>query len=149
MKRAISTNKKLYALFNQLGIDSDTKELLVMSFTNERTERSSDMTEKEAQALINKLSEQCTMDTPKMRENKFKQELRRNIFKLMYDIGLLNASMTNAEKVTYINNWIVNKLKINKVLNALSIDELTKFIKQLQAVRRNYVEQSQKQAMYN
>lgn len=147
MKRTITTNKKLYALFNELGINKENKELLVLSFTNNRTIHSSEMTEVEAQYLIEKL--QRDAKTPKMNENQFKQNLRRNVFKLMYDIGLINANMTTAEKTAFINNWIANKLKLNQELNALSTDGLTRLINQLQAVRRNYMSQQQKQAMYN
>lgn len=147
MKRTIATNKKLYALFNELGITKENKELLVLSFTNNRTVHSSEMTEVEAQYMIEKLQKDAK--TPKMTENQFKQNLRRNVFKLMYDIGLINANMKSSEKVAFINNWIKNKLKLEKELNALVVDELLKLINQLQAVRRNYMSQQQQQAMYN
>jgi hypothetical protein len=147
MKRTIGTNKRLYALFNELRIDKDTKETLVLSFTNERTEHSSEMTESEANHLLEKLENQ--VKAPMLRENKFKQESRRNIFKLMYDIGLINASMVMAERQAYINSWIKNKLKIDKDLNDLNIDELISFTKQLQAIRRNYVSKVNNQATLN
>jgi hypothetical protein len=147
MKRTVATNKKLYALFSELGITKENKELLVLSFTNNRTIHSSEMTETEAQYLIEKL--QRDAKTPKMSENQFKQTYRRNVFKLMYDIGLINANMTTPEKTAFINNWIKNKLKLGKELNALTLDELIRLINQLQAVRRNYINQQQQQAMYN
>ena len=147
MKRTIATNKKLHALLNELGITPENKELLVLSFTNNRTIHSSEMTETEARYMIQKLQKDAK--SPKMTESQFKQTLRRNVFKLMYDIGLINANMQTSEKVAFINNWIKNKLKLENELNALSVDELTRLINQLQAVRRNYMAKQQQQAMLN
>lgn len=146
MKRTVQSNKKLYALFTELGIDEDSKSTLVMSFTNDRTEHSSEMTEIEAKKLIEKLQ---PLTFRRKRDNELMQVLRRNIFKLMYDIGLINSYMTADNKLEYINKWIVGKLKINKELNSLNVNELTSFINQLQAIRRNYVSMTREQAMLN
>jgi hypothetical protein len=147
MKRTIKTNKRLYGLFGSLGIDENTKIDMVMSMSEGRTEHTSELSESEAQKLIDILDGKIGQKQRKLAE--LSQQLRRNIFKLMYDIGLINANMENAEKLEYINNWINGKLKLNKDLNALTFDELTSLIKQLQAVRRNYVQKSQRSVMYN
>lgn len=152
MKRTISTNKRLYGLIGQLSIDQDTKEEMILSMSNGRTMHSSELTESEAKQLIEKLENSDPVKHEKTisRINgELEQKFRRNIFKLMYDIGLINASMENGEKLEYINTWIKNKMKLDKDLNSLTFDELTTLIKQLQAVRRNYMERSTKQAMYN
>lgn len=56
MKRNISQNARLHALLGQLGIDSETKEDLVLQFTNGRTSASSQMDVMECQYLINSLA---------------------------------------------------------------------------------------------
>jgi hypothetical protein len=147
MKRTIETNKRLYALIAQLGIDENTKQDMVLSMTKGRTMHTSEMTDFEARGLIIKLTTITNSANRKL--NELNQQLRRNVFKLMYDIGLINTDMSSIEKLDYINNWITNKLKINKDLNTLNFDELTSFIRQLQAVRRNYIKCSKKQIMYN
>lgn len=147
MKRTLQTNKKLYALIAQLGIDNDTKIDMVLSMSNGRTEHSSELSESEAQRLIDILESNIGKEQRKLAE--LSQQLRRNVFKLMYDIGLINSNMEANEKLEYINNWINGKLKLNKDLNALTFDELTSLIKQLQAVRRNYVQKQEKSVMYN
>jgi len=147
MKRTLQTNKKLYALIGQLGIDNDTKIDMVLSMSNGRTEHSSELSENEAQRLIDILESNIGKKQRKLSE--LSQQLRRNVFKLMYDIGLINSNMEADEKLEYINNWINGKLNLNKDLNALTFDELTSLIKQLQAVRRNYVQKQEKSVMYN
>jgi hypothetical protein len=148
MKRTITSNKRLYALFSQLGIDNDSKCDLVLSISNGRTVHSSELTESEARQLIEKLQPSGSI-VPERRWSELAQQLRRNVFKLMYDIGLLNSNMNTAEKLDFINNWIKNKNNLDKDFNALNFDELTTFIKQLQAIRRNYIEKKAKQAMFN
>ncbi len=153
MIRTIGQNKRLYQLLNQLGIDEEMKADLVYDFTYGRTDKSSEMEYRECNNLIGKLDEQIqTIKTRKANKritNDRLQKMRRNIFKLMYDIGQIDVSMSTNEKLLVINNWIEKKQKLNKHLNQLSFEELSKFINQLQAVRRNYVEQEEKQAMYN
>jgi len=149
MKRTIPTNKRLYALITELGIDTETKEDMIYNFTNGRTIHSSELTEFEARQLIEKLSPVNNRAENSRKLGEMNQQLRRNIFKLMYDIGLINSQMDNDAKVKYINGWIKGKMRLDKELNALTFDELTLFIRQLQAVRRNYVEKTSKQVMYN
>ena len=153
MIRTTGQNKRLYQLFNSLGIDEEMKADLVYDFTYGRTDKSSEMEYRECNNLIGKLDEQIqTIKTRKANKritNDRLQKMRRNIFKLMYDIGQIDASMSTNDKLLVINNWIEKKQKLNKNLNQLSFEELSKFINQLQAVRRNYVEQEEKQAMYN
>jgi hypothetical protein len=147
MKRTLQTNKKLYALIGQLGIDNDTKIDMILSMSNGRTEHSSELSENEAQRLIDILESNIGKKQRKLAE--LEQQMRRNVFKLMYDIGLINTNMSNSEKLDYINNWIIGKLKIDKDLNSLTLNEIGSLIKQLQAVRRNYIDRSKKVAMYN
>jgi hypothetical protein len=147
MKRTITSNKRLYGLFGQLGIDTDTKGDLVNSITKGRTIHSSEMSDEEANRLIDILEN--NVQSRNRRHADLLQQMRRDVFKIMYDCGLLNGNMSTIEKMDIINAWIENKMNLKKDLNALEIDELTKLIKQLQAVRRKYVESKAKQAMFN
>lgn len=150
MKRTISSNKRLYALITELGIDAETKETMIYNYTNGRTVHTSELTESEARQLIEKLEASIAKKKPQNRvQDELCQKLRRNVFKLMYDIGLISGNMDGNEKLAYINTWIKNKLKLDKDLNTLSLDELTTFIRQLQAIRRNYIQKTARQVQYN
>ena len=147
MKRTQQQNKVLHRLLSRLGISDESKADMVLSFTNGRTERSSEMTMGECQNMIVELEH--LLDKSKTRENELKQTLRRNVFKLMYDLGYLNGNMSNTEKLSVINRWAADMLHYDKDLNYLSIDELRRFINQLQAIRRNKNKQKKKAVMYN
>lgn len=129
------------------------KKELVMQFTNGRTCKSSEMEYRECNNMITSLQEQ--LDNIKNKRaaerqyNGIEQQLRREIFKLMYDIGFIHNNETNTRKLYVINAWIKKKMKLQKDLNALSVDELNKMIKQLRTVRRRYNEKAQFQAKYN
>lgn len=150
MIRTKSQNSRLYGLFSQLAVSEDIKKELVFQFTGGRTEKSSEMEHRECNDLINTLQQQLNDQNKQKRQiADMLQKQRRNIFKLMYDVGLINNTMKSYEKVNVINNWISKKTKLNKELNSLNYDELISLKKQLQAVRRNYNEAQVKQAKYN
>ncbi|OQY03223.1 MAG: hypothetical protein B6I20_05450 [Bacteroidetes bacterium 4572_117] len=147
MKRTIKQNSRLYQLLTQLGINDDNKEDMVYSFTNERTTKSSEMTYVECTSMIKVLERQLSKQ--QRREAELRQKLRRNVFKLMFDIGKLNSAMDNPEKIKVINAWIEKMFKFNKHFNYLSTAELGKAIKQLYTIRRNYNEKEDKQVLCN
>jgi len=153
MIRTKSQNKRLYALLSQLNINDENKKELVYQFTNGRTERSSEMEYRECNNLIMSLQEQLiTLKNKQANERQYsgiEQGLRREIFKLMYDIGFIHNREDNKRKLLVINAWIKKKIKLEKQLNELSVDELNKMIKQLRTVRRIYNEKAQFQAKYN
>ena len=150
MKRTITQNKQLYGLFAKLGIDEATKEEMVLSITKGRTHHTSEMTETEAYKLLSRLTNDVLKHKSTNRKfNEINQQLRRNIFKLFYDCGLIHAGMNTIEKVEFIDNWIINKLNLDKKLNYLTFEELTKFVTQMRAIRRNYIERSAKNASLN
>ncbi|MCF6184229.1 MAG: hypothetical protein L3J56_06325 [Bacteroidales bacterium] len=153
MIRTKSQNKRLYALLSQLKISEDNKKELVYRFTNGRTERSSEMEYRECNNLIMTLQEQLkelkNKQSAERQYSGIEQGLRREIFKLMYDVGFINNRDDNSRKLFVINAWIKKKMKLKKQLNELSVDELNKMIKQLRTVRRIYNEKAQFQAKYN
>ncbi len=147
MIRTNAQNKRLYGLFSKLGINSDLKKDLVLQFTNNRTEKSSEMKYGECNNLIASL--QAELNKRNRQKADLLQTQRRNVFKLMYDIGLIDGRMTTRKKMAVINAWVENKTAFKTDLNNLSYEQLTKLIKQLQAVRRRYNERTEFQAKYN
>ncbi len=141
MKRTKQQNKRLHKLLGELQIDAENKAQMVSSFTKGRTEHTSEMYYAEAQRMIEKL-EEMSNKTQERQENELKQRLRRSVFRLMYDIGFLNSSMTNVDKIAEIHAFMRRKTKFQRHFNNLTTDELTTLINQLQAIRRNY-QQSQ------
>ena len=77
------------------------------------------------------------------------QELRRKVFKLMYDIGFIKSDDTLKRKLFVINSWITQKTSYDKTLNELTTEELNKLIKQLYTVRRIYQEREKIQSQWN
>jgi len=152
-KRTTDQNRRLYFLFNKLGFDDDMKKAAVEGTSNGRTDSSRELSANEAQQLIDSLSREWDKlrpkDTEAKKRAKIRQNLRRNIFKIMYDLGYINNQMTNAEKVLAIDDFTSNKTLIEKTLNALNIDELQKVIRQLQAIRRNYTQTEENKAKWN
>ena len=153
MQRTKTQNAHLYKLFNELDINADTKESLVAQFSNNRTAKSSELTVDECRNLIASLKAQKRTDKERnnaeRKYNKIGQTERRNIFKLMYDIGFIKSNETGKRKVYVINSWIKKKMNLDKGLNELSVDELNKMIKQLRTVRRIYEEKQKKEAQWN
>ena len=148
MKRTIPQNKRLYQLFGELGITGDIKADMVADFTNNRTEKSSEMTIAECNNLIRTLENNMRRQ---LRESDGqRQKMRRQIFRLMYDIGVINSEMDNEQKIGIINTWIYHRMgQLDKKLNLLDVIELTKFITILQTVRRRYAERANMKAHLN
>jgi hypothetical protein len=153
MKRSGKQNKLLYGLIGELGITDEAKADMVYQYTGGRTEKSSEMEYLECEELISKLyalrREQYEASRHERQNESTLNGMRRMIFRLMYDSGLLEPTLPNPEKVGVINRFLSTRSNINKTLNELNIDELTRVINQLQAVRRNYAEMEKKKAVLN
>lgn len=142
MKRTLEQNKVIYSLFSQLQISGDIKEVLVSSYTNGRTSKTSEMTEKEAEQMIADLKIEVSKN--KKQISGTEQKLRREVFKLFYDLGWISVDMTTPEKLAVINNWIIQRTKFGKNdLNQLLVRELELLIKQIRAVRRRTEQKNQ------
>ncbi len=154
MKRTKKQNSRLHKLLTELNLNKEAeKSLLVLQFTDGKTGKSSEMTSKECSALIktleNELQKLKNQNRAERQFNDTNQSLRRNVFKLMYDIGFIVNSETSAQKLDVINKWIAKRLNLDKTLNELSTEELNKLIKQLFTTRRVYKERAEHQARYN
>jgi hypothetical protein len=82
--------------------------------------------------------------------NSVEQDSRRIVFRIMYEIGLIDNTLTTSDKMVKINSWIAMKTNFKeKGLNDLSINELKTLINKHQAVKRRYLEQQSAQAGLN
>lgn len=142
MKRTIAQNKILHQLLGDLKISQENKGNMVYAFTGNRTTSSSEMSDEECQAMIDALS-RTKNELTKLNGLEM-QKKRRDVFKLMYDINLIDARMQSLDKLKVINAWINHKLNLEKKFNDLDINELDKLIRQLQTVRRVYAERAKK-----
>ena len=148
MKRTLAQNKRLYGLFTELNITGDLKADMVLQFTGDRTERSSEMEYNECNNLICTLEDEINKQF--RQSNEQRQRMRRQVFVLMYNIGVIEGDMQNAEKMRIINAWIFQRMgQLDKDLNTLNVAELTKFITILQTVKRRYAERSVAKAQLN
>ncbi len=140
--RTLTQNSRLHALLNELGVDSETKREMVFNYTNGRTTSTKELTIDECNELINSLEKvlfKSQKQPPRERADAH-QKARRKIFILMYDCGFIDSRMTTKQKIAIINRWIANKTKFGCEFNSLTLEELSKFATQLQAVKRNYNE---------
>ncbi len=153
MKRTATQNKRLYGIFQKLNIDSETKSDLVSQFTNGRTEKSSEMLYNECQNLIETLEiryrESKSIKAATFQYNSAEQVIRRELFKLMYDVGFIDNGMNTDRKTFIMNGWIRKKMNLEKTLNDLDITELQRMRTQLLTVRRLYLERAAKVAQLN
>lgn len=159
MIRTISQNNRLYKLFSELGITGDVKADMVLQFTGDRTERSSEMEYNECNNLICTLDDelykqakqrQGTVNRQERINNDVMQGLRRKIFSLMYDIGFISKEQTKERRNYVVNSWVVKKTKTGKTnINQLKFEELNLVIKQLRAVNRIYKEKAKLQSQLN
>ncbi len=158
--RTPQQSRDIYKLLNALGIKEEDKKAIVMGITKNRTEHTSEMTILEAREMIEILTKELGKKMLKQGENrinktgvkeieKIKQRIRRTVFVLMYDLGVISNEMDTKEKIEKIEQWIKNHSDISKSFNSLQVEELEKIIRQLQAIRRIYVENEQKNCNLN
>lgn len=149
MYRTSKQNRRLHHLFAKLNIDADTKADLIQQFTQKRTSKSSLMLYNECNNLIKSLEDQEYNRIQERVYDKELQELRRKVFKLMYELSFITNSETNERKLYVINQWLIRKANLNKELNDLSALELNKVITQLYAVRRVYRDKEKTESTWN
>lgn len=135
MKRTITQNNRLHALLHQLGIDLDTKEVLIDQFTNGRTVRSSEMTRNECQALIKELEVRVGSEADRDKK-------RKRVIAQLAEAGYITKDAR--PDMPRIYEW-VRRQKHKKHLNAHTSDELSGLIYAAEQVKNHYLQQHQKQ----
>lgn len=141
MKRTNGQNKRLYALLSKLCLDAEIKADLAKQVSAGRTEKTSELDYHECNHLITLLNDQILGQNqrPEGRHvNSIENDMRRTIYKLMYECGFMFNTDHKERKAAIIDGWIRKKMNLTISLNELNIDQLQKMITQLQAVKRIY-----------
>lgn len=130
MLRNSTQNKQLYALLNLAGIDTETKEQMVYTYTRGRTNRSSKMSVEECQNLINDLRQKTSY-------NQESDTMRKKIIslfrKMSYTLPDGKVDMCAVEV------WTEKYGYLHKPLNNYTYAELPKLVTQAQAVYQSFL----------
>ena len=118
----------MYALLGQLRYDADEKAALVYSFSGNRTQKSSELTQVEAAALIKHLQGEVQSSIKKMRSK---------IINIGKDIGLAKANEVGVLEFDFaaLNVFLVKKFK--KQLHFLDRAELRNAVTAMEVWRES------------
>ena len=118
----------MYALLGQLRYDADEKAALVYSFSGNRTQKSSELTQVEAAALIKHLQGEVQSSIKKMRSK---------IINIGKDIGLAKANEVGVLEFDFaaLNVFLVKKFK--KQLHFLDRAQLRNAVTAMEAWRES------------
>lgn len=129
--------RKIYALLRNAGLNEGDKKELVMSFTRQRTEHSSEMSFREADELI------------KWLESRFSQldradRMRKKIISMAREMGweCSPASLKGAKPLAdmqRINQWCTRFGYLHKPLNDYKYKELPALVTQFEQVYRSFL----------
>jgi len=137
MYRTLDQNKQIWKLINQLKFSKEDVSMQVYSFTRNRSYSTKDLTIDECKEYIAWLNNQ--IEKPKKPTVNYEgQNQRRQVFSIMYELHVIHSDMSSAEKITAIDNYIMNcKSTIHKHLNEMEITELQKTVYQLNRIKEN------------
>ncbi|MGB0870339.1 MAG: hypothetical protein ACPGSD_12145 [Flavobacteriales bacterium] len=125
--------KTIHTLLNRFDL-MDNKVHFINQLTNGRTQSTRELTYKEAELLLDYL-----------RDYDGSQELRRKIFSLGYQMGMIYGDTPEDLKLNAvkIDKFLKTRGTVKKPLNELTVDELKKVIRQFQAMKRYRVKSKQ------
>ncbi len=120
---------KIKTVLRKLGLDS---EMMALTFSDERTERISLLTFKEASAMIKKLAEANNENVGGLA----KIVMPRKIISMAHELGWQLPNLENPAKpkadMKRINGWCVNYGFLHKKLNDYTKDELVPLVTQFE-----------------
>ena len=129
MKRTVMQNSQLYLLLSKLGIDRETKGEMVLSFTDNRTIKSSEMTKTECQSLINDLNHKLNFDP---RADKMRKKVISQFIKMGYTV---NGKID----MVALDVWCQKYGHQHKPLNSYAYDELPKLVTQAENMYYSFI----------
>lgn len=130
MLRNSNQNKQLYALLNLAGIDSETKEQMVYTYTRGRTTSSSKMSVTECQNMINDLKHKTSYSERADR-------MRKKIISLFRKMGY---TMPDGKvDMIAVETWTNKYGYLHKPLNNYTYAELPKLVSQAEAVYQSFI----------
>lgn len=128
-----TNRKRLFAVLATIGMrEEEDRHQLVYSFTKGRTRSTSDLSDYEAEQLINELESKKYQGANKM---------RRKIISMAYEMkwGAPYTEESRKEAVRSIDAWCMKSGYIKKPLNDFTYDELPKLVTQFQEVYKSYL----------
>lgn len=131
MTRTTEQNRRLYALLSQTGWESQKADL-AWSFSDGRTDKTSELTVQECARLINALAAEA------QKQDKAKEKKRRTVFSRLYDLGWTNAE--GRADAARLNEFLKSdKAAVKKPLNRQTMDELSRTIAQFDSMVKKHV----------
>ncbi|MEI6683449.1 MAG: hypothetical protein WCO44_12505 [Bacteroidota bacterium] len=136
MNHTIGRHRRLYGLFHDTGTEKYRHDL-VRSFTDGRTENSSELSDLEADELIRHLETLIKKPHgPTLSGVDYQgQQQRRRILSLCYNIGWVicnEASKKHQVDFTRLNSWMLKYGYMHKPLNNYSYQELPRLVTQFE-----------------
>jgi|SRR5690242_8328909 len=132
-------NAQLHALLNQTGLTAQKKSL-VFGFTNGRSDSSRDLTDAEAQSLVNYLRQQPGAVVLRQAQDDSANKQRRKIVSMAHELGWHNL-VQGKWKVDMrgLNNWCVQHSYLKKELNQYTAGELPRLVSQFESMYKKYL----------
>ena len=124
-------NKQLHGLLTQTGL-KEQKAALVNSFTGNRSDSSTDLTNEEAKQMIAYLNTKAT------EHGEAANKMRRKIISLAHEMHW-HLSGTQKIDMQRVNDWCLKFSYLKKELNKYTYTELTKLVTQFTAVYNSYL----------
>lgn len=139
--RSKEQNKKMYALFNELGIEQELKQELCLQFSNNRTNKSSELTHLEASRLINSLANLNTKlehpHKPKLasKSKEYVSKHTKMVNKIFHYCHLLGWELPNGKVDSErLHAWINKYGYKHKPINQYTTEELPLLVSQFEAL---------------
>ncbi|MFA6727373.1 MAG: hypothetical protein WCS17_04030 [Prevotella sp.] len=133
--------RALHAVCRTANMNEEDRHSMIFSFTSGRTSSSKDLTFDEARILISRLN---TQEDERIRNYMRKEgaKLCRAIYALSFDISFLNKGFSSDNEdekqmnLAKLNVFSRSRSKARKNISQMSLEELTDFKSQLEAIAR-------------
>jgi len=142
MNHPIHLHRKLYRLFKSTG-SFDNRHDTVNSYTNGRTDNSSDMTTEEILVLINKLESYQKHIGGNSNDFQKGDIMRKRILSLFHQYGYTEYSYEKRRMVVdfdRLDGWMLKFGYLHKKLNKYKYAELPKLICQVEQLVTKYIQ---------
>lgn len=125
--------KKIHTLLGQLGL-MDSKQEIVHSFTEGRTESSREMTLQEAKYLIDWLE-----------NSQERTKVIRHIWHLAYEMGIIVPGDLDekAMNIAKLDSFCKERGTVKKAISAQSLKEVKRTVKQFEAMHKKHKEKQE------
>lgn len=142
MNHTVQRHRRLYGLLNETGTFKHRHDL-VCSFTDGRSENSSDLTDMEADQMIRHL--EAIIKDGKISHvgvDRRGQQMRRRILSLCYNIGWTEWDYDDEKPVVdfeRLDNWMLKYGHLHKKLNEYTYEELPTLVTQFENMAKSFL----------